>query len=380
MTKLSGVREQSGKIIIDFYYLTIRCREILPLEPTPKNLKYAAQLRAAILFEISQGKFEYEKYFPKSKKCKRFTAKKDITVGDLLNEQLNIYQRRYESGTLELSTLMPYKRAITNYLIPRFGHILITALTPADLRSWVMSLSIKAKTYRNIIIPLTATLSDAVINGYIEDNPLDIADLGKLIKQLAPPKIDGINPFGIDEVNSIISTASGQFKNMLEFAFFSGLRIGELIALRWSDVDLINGVINVSRNIVLNNEKAPKTASGVRKVSILPRAKKALLAQQQYTTQFDDFVFHDPNSNQRWHRDNNIRKLWKQVLSEANVVYRYPYQMRHTYASMLLTGGENIAWIAKQMGHINTEMVIKNYAKFIPDDNLKGGYKLKGNY
>ncbi len=52
--------------------------------------------------------------------------------------------------------------------------------------------------------------------------------------------------------------------------------------------------------------------------------------------------------------------------------------MRHTYASTLLSNGENIAWIATQMGHINTEMVIRNYGEFIPNSNLLGGYTLKG--
>jgi len=47
---------------------------------------------------------------------------------------------------------------------------------------------------------------------------------------------------------------------------------------------------------------------------------------------------------------------------------------------MLLSKGENIAWIATQLGHANTEMVIKNYGRFIPDSSLASGYKLKGNY
>ncbi|TXI92737.1 MAG: site-specific integrase [Neisseriales bacterium] len=374
----SGVRERNSKIQIDFYWQGKRYRETLPIEPTPKNIKFAAQLRAAILFDISQGVFDYAKYFPNSKRVENVV--KTVTVGKLLNQQLELYERRHDNGSLQLSTFLPYKRAITKHLLPYFGDIEITDLTPSVLRDWVMSLNAKAKTYRNIMIPLTATIRSALVNGLIAENPIDKADLPTLIKQIALPKSEAINPFNEDEREKIIAAATGQIKNLIEFGFYSGLRIGELIALRWHDVDFESGLIRVSRNIVYNQEKAPKTNSGIRTVLILTRARAALMRQLSYTGSDKDFVFHNPNTNQRWRSDDSIRDAWIPILKTAGVEYRYPYQMRHTYASMLLTGGENIAWIAKQMGHINTEMVIKNYGKFIPDTNFTGGYKPKGNY
>lgn len=374
----SGVRERNGKIQIDFYYNGKRCRETLPLEPTPKNIKFAAQLRAAILFDINQGVFDYAKYFPNSKRVENVV--KTVTVGKLLNQQLELYQRRHDNGSLQLSTFLPYKRAIIKHLLPYFGNVDIVNLSPHMLRNWIMTLNIKAKTYRNIMIPLTATIKTALVDGLIAENPLDKADLTTLIKQIALPKSEAINPFNEDEREKIISAAIGQLKNLIEFGFYSGLRIGELIALRWHDVDFQNGLVHVNRNIVHNQEKAPKTNSGIRTVLMLPRAKAALMRQLSYTGNERDFVFHNPNTNKRWRSDDSIRDAWIPILKNAGVEYRYPYQMRHTYASMLLTGGENIAWIAKQMGHINTEMVIKNYGKFIPDTNFTGGYKPKGNY
>ncbi|MDQ5919982.1 MAG: integrase, partial [Pseudomonadota bacterium] len=91
-------------------------------------------------------------------------------------------------------------------------------------------------------------------------------------------------------------------------------------------------------------------------------------------------VFHNPHTNKRWYSDAKIRLAWIKILEEAKVRYRYPYQMRHTYASTLLSNGENPAWIATQLGHINMDMVIKVYGKWIPNNNFMGGYQLKGDY
>ncbi|EKD73099.1 MAG: hypothetical protein ACD_45C00462G0002 [uncultured bacterium] len=67
-------------------------------------------------------------------------------------------------------------------------------------------------------------------------------------------------------------------------------------------------------------------------------------------------------------------------VKKAGVRYRNPYQTRHTYASMLLSAGENPLWVAKQMGHQNTEMIIKHYGRWIPDKSTVTGYKLVNNW
>jgi integrase len=113
---------------------------------------------------------------------------------------------------------------------------------------------------------------------------------------------------------------------------------------------------------------------------MLPQAEIALIRQFEITGVQNDFVFHNPTYNLPWANDQAIRQQWQKLFKDGKVRYRYFYQTRHTYASTLLTNGENIAWIATQLGHINTEMVIKNYGKFIPDSGVIGGYKMKGNY
>lgn len=380
-TNSSGVRERNGRIEIDFYYRGIRCRESLPLEPTPKNLKYAAQLRAAILFEISQDKFDYAKYFPESKKLSTFIpTDNQITCRELFQIQMELYQRRYDNGNLSKSSIHNYTKEFRAHLVPYFGNMKVIEVTPQDIRRWLYAFNHASKTINNALIPLRKAFKTAVDDGIIKNSPLDDINVADIIKDVSKTKLDVIDPFSEQEKELIINTAEGQIKNLFQFAFWSGLRTGELIALRWQDINFKAGIISVSKNITLYSEKTPKTKSGIRKVTILPKAREALNKQFIFTGHFNDFVFHNPNTNKRWLDAGKIRNAWCSVLAKCGVRYRYPYQMRHTYASTLLSNGENLAWIATQMGHINTEMVIRNYGKFIPDDSLENGYKLKGKY
>ena len=303
-----------------------------------------------------------------------------MLFNDLLIIQLNTYQRRYNNNALAKSTLTGYTKAINGHLIPSLGNMPVSEITARVLKDWIYTFDCRGKTIRNIMTPLRKTLQMAADDKLIPTNPLDELNLSESIKDVSKPKQDVINPFNTDEKNHLINVATGQFKNLVQFGFWSGLRTGELIALRWSDVDFKNNVINIIHNKVEGEEKLPKSSSGIRKVIMMPLAKDALLQQFKITGAQDDFVFHNPNTNKPWSSDNKIRDHWIKLFADGVVKYRYPYQMRHTFASCLLSAGENIAWIATQMGHINTEMVIRNYGKFIPDNKLIGGYKLKGDY
>ena len=69
------------------------------------------------------------------------------------------------------------------------------------------------------------------------------------------------------------------------------------------------------------------------------------------------------------------RAQWMHILKRAGIDYRNTYQTRHTYASMMLSQGENIMWVSKQLGHVDVEMVIKTYGRWIPDASTQSGYR-----
>jgi integrase len=358
----SGVRPASeSSIEIDFRYRGVRCRERLDLQPTPRNLEYARRVRAAILLEIAQGKFDYAKHFPKSTRAERLTKNPGglQTVEQALRAWLSRKRRE-----LEHTTVFDYERDIDNKLVPVFGSIALRDLTRGAIAQWISEQSSSAKRLNNLLSPLRQMLAEAASDERIAVNPC--AEL-VIRRPRVADKADDIDPFTPEELRKIIDHATGQFRNLVQFAAWTGLRTSELIALRWADVDLKGGVVHVRAAFVRGQRKAPKTAAGERNVVLLKPAADALRDQQEHTLLKHDVVFENPSTGKAWQTDKQIREWnWKPLLKLAGVRYRYPYQLRHTFASTALSAGENVFWVAGQLGHNNPHITARVYARFIP--------------
>ncbi len=368
-------RYASGEesLVISFSYRGVECRETLRnMEPTKANIRAAAGLKAEIEKQIAFGTFDYARYFPQSKRARLFgRAQSGVTVGQLLADYLRLAER-----TLKASTFNDYRKSINGDLTEAFGRHRIADLTPAIIRDWVMTKEVTVKRIRNILIPLRNVLEQALVDGLIEKNPLDQVIINKLVSRDTAKTGYEVDPFNDAEIAAILGECEGESRNLIQFAFYSGLRTNELIALEWGDVDFIGGTVRVQRGQVLKKVDTPKTNAGVRDVMLLEPARQALVDQKKFTFMAGARIFHNPRTGKPWETDAQIRKtLWTHILKRAGVRYRNPYQTRHTYASMLLSRGENPWWLATQMGHVNIEMIMRHYGKWIPDSS-KSGYQL----
>jgi integrase len=165
----------------------------------------------------------------------------------------------------------------------------------------------------------------------------------------------------------------GQVLNYFVFAFWTGLRTGELIALRWCDVDWRHGRICVRRSRTRKKTKGPKTAAGYRWVKLFAPARAALLSQRDLTGEYRELVFHNPETNRGWSSDAKPRYYWNKAIKAADVRPRPPYQTRHTFASTLLSSGENPMFVAQVLGHRDWSMLVKTYGRWIPEVNRQSG-------
>lgn len=378
-----GVTSRGNSIQICFTFHGRR-RETLDLEPTAAHLKYADILRRNIKDAITLGKFtleDYARHFPNSewlrKNKKKVTNK--YTVTDILNEWFSLIK-----GTKKPTTIRCYKGAIDQF-INEFGPFPVPDLTSIEIKKWIASQQgqgITIKTIRNKIIPLRCALDHAVEAKIIEFNPFDmikeiVPTESELIRRLQNKTID---PFDIDEVSDIILAAKKsdpQLWNLIDTGFWAGMRLGELFALAYEDIDFKKGRARVCRGVTEGKMGTLKTSKSIleHEIDLLPQALNAIKRQKQYTymkpaIDCGDFgelhlVFYNPRQNRPWLRSLElIQSYWKQLLRKADVRYRYPYQMRHTFASILLSIGYPDTWVAEQMGHTTTAMVAKHYAKW----------------
>jgi len=365
MDRRQVVKVRGNCLYLDFYYKGIRQRPSLRLEDTKANKLHAERLHAAIEHEIAIGTFDFAKHFPNSKKAISLSRSSNKTISMALDE----YMRSAQS-LLEKSTIKGYNSAIEFYLKPIFGHIKLTELTASEVKDWIYGLSISAKRINNVLIPLRTVFSDAYAEELIDKNPM------LRVKNL-PVRVEEPQPLTPAESKAILKELPQQGRNLIQFALWSGLRTSELIALEWGDVDFKAGLVRVRRAIVNKNSKQPKTKAGERDVKLFPPSLEALADQKQFTFSTGSKVFNNPNTNKPWQTDAQIRRtLWIPALKKAGVVYRTPYQTRHTYASTLLSAGEPPMWVANQMGHKDWAMIRRVYGRWIPEVDTTAGSKI----
>jgi len=335
----------------------VRCRESIPIPPTKAAQKEIRLKRQAILYEIKTNTFDYLKHFPHSKKAKEFrkTRPDHYTIDEGLKSWLQFAQSKCQP-----STLRDYNSAIYYHLIPTFGELAISELTAIKIKEFLADLPCSNKRKSNILVPLRQMYDEMYHDEIIDKNPLN------RVKNL-PISTREPEPFNSDEISKILQELEGQEKNLIQCAFWTGLRTSELIALRWKDVEFDKNCIYVRIAKVHGQLKDTKTKSGKRDVILQPQAREALLSQKLFTGKQNNTVFHDSRTNQPWKDDQAIRKIvWTPALKKADVKYRNPYQTRHTFASSLLSSGKNPLWVAQQMGHKDWSMIIKVYGRWIP--------------
>jgi integrase len=364
----TGVKKATeSSIQIEFTYKGIRCRERIKLKPTAANLKKCERHRESIIYAIENDTFDYSVTFPDSKARFKFSEQTALTAGEWLRMWLNKKEPMIKS-----STWTGYYKIIKNQLIPAFGTIPLAELKKKDVRQWCETLTCSNKRIANIISPLRDALQHAYDDELINDNPL----YNFRFKRAEKPKVSDIDPFTAEEQHSILSVLDGQAKNLIKFAFWTGLRTSELIAIEWQDVDFIKEVIKINRarTQAASKPETTKTKAGEREVKLLPPALDAIFDQKKYTFLEGKQIFYNPRTDKPWTGDQPIRRtLWQPALKLAGVRYRRPYQTRHSYASYLLSSGENIAWISNQLGHSNVLVTAKVYARFMADAAPKAG-------
>ena len=358
----------SGKraLEIQFQFRGVTCKEMLSrLDPDKKSdQRYAINLKAEIENAIERQTFRYTDYFPDSRRARVFGhAISTVTIKELLKEWLEDIKRTHPHSTYRC-----YRKSCNAHLIPEFGSVRARELAPQRIREWIRSRSGSLKSIRNDLTPLRAVLDRALNDDVIDGNPLDKIKVSKLVSRHQARTDYMVDPFTEDEIKTVLEIAfeyDPRIRNLLQFAFYSGLRTSELFGLMWGDVDWRNGVIRVQRAVVERKLKETKTKAGTRDVILIPSALDALKDQKQYSFVGGEFVFVRPKQRGSFVDYEHLERPWRHILKRAKVHYRNPYQTRHTYASQLLSGGENPLFVAQQMGHRTTEMIMRHYGRWV---------------
>jgi integrase len=326
-----------------------------PMSPTPANLKYAARVAEEIRQKIKFGAFRLADYFPDDD---RSTSGLGVTtVGDRLDEWLGL------RTDLKSSSINGYQASI-NWWKAQIGNKPLPALVHSDiLKALATKPEWSGKTRNNKVSLLRQMLELAIRDGLIKANPLD--GLEPASHQKPEP-----DPFQMHEVQLILGqlekTYGEQIANYFGFKFFTGLRTGESMGLRWRSIDWPSQTMVVKEGVVMGEHVESTKTSKIRQVHLNSSALFYLQRQKAHSFLLPEgWVFVDPKTHKRFVDDWVPRNIyWEPALKKLGLRYRSPYQTRHTYATMMLMAGMTPAFAAKQMGH-GIQMFLSIYARWL---------------
>lgn len=248
---------------------------------------------------------------------------------------------------------------------PFFQNYDLKDIKRIDLQQWqnnlIDSKKISGKRINNIRSLFNTILEDARKDELIEKNYFTLVD------RVKEEKVE-INPFSLEEVLEILKHSSGWEKNFFQIAFFTGLRTGELLGLRWEDINFITKKINVRRSIRKGTIGNTKNLNSIRTIDMLPLVEKALIEQKFHSYMKNSFIFLN-EQNEHYYDGASIRNnAWTRTLRAAKLDYRTIYQTRHSFASIMISKGEDMLWVSNMLGHGNLNITLSKYAKFCKTD------------
>lgn len=259
------------------------------------------------------------------------------------------------------------------HILPALGSYELAKLTPSMLRAWLSDVSAKngrkgkpiapgtvAQAYRTLNRVLVAAVNDELIGR----NPL---------QGVKPPQVEA-QPMRFlthDDVATLGVAVDGRYRSFVYVAAYTGLRAGELMALRRSHVDLLRRTITVVEQVQYIDRRhivsSPKSAAGRRSVA-MPRLVADELEEHLRRLPVpgpDALVFPAPEGGYL-HLENFRKRIWLPAVTQAGLAPLRIHDMRHTCASLAIAAGADVKVLQRMLGHASAALTLDRYGHLLP--------------
>jgi integrase len=276
-------------------------------------------------------------------------------------------------GNLKPNTRRGYGDHLRLHLIPAFGDLPLGHIGAGEVNAYLASQDgkLRPKTLTNHLSLLSRIMGDAVEAHHVMVNRLHRSRAirrPKAIRESDEIVIEVLTP---EEVNSVLDALPAMWYPFFLTGVCTGLRLGELLALTWGDFDEGAGRLWVRRAYSRGHFYLPKTKQSRRSVDIGDQLLAVLRGVRR--ERFGDtappptaLIF--PSRTGGPLIPENLRqRVWTPALAAAGVRHVRIHSLRHFYASVLITNGENIKYISSQLGHASVQITVDRYGHLFPD-------------
>jgi integrase len=320
------------------------------------------------------------------------SGKQPLNIKQTFQEYAESWLSTYGKTNLKPSTYQEYESSLNKHAYPVRGSKPFTKISREAMKALIAekrSAGLSRSTVRNIVAPIRCMNNSAIDDGALTFNPA--SRLGKFNKRNAEDK--KINPLTREELATFLKETQGQMPHWYPLflcASRTGVREGELIALRPADVDFNGRFIDVQWNFSRGEIVRPKN-NKTRRVDMstqLTNTLDQLVAKKKADALRDELK--KPQEQHRKREDviaevmegplfttptgerldpSNLRKVFWNMLAKAKLRRVRFHDLRHSFGSLLIAQGESLAYIKDQLGHSSIKITVDTYGHLVPGGN-----------
>src|SRR5829696_2898365 len=297
----------------------------------------------------------------------------NLTVGEYLDRWL----RDSVQGSVRASTYKSYGHQVRRYLKPSLGQMKLRKLSPMHLQGLYREMQdrgLSARTVQYAHAVLHRALEQATRWGMVGRNVAEDVDLPQV-------RCEEMRPLNRDQTRALLKAAEGhRLEALYIVAVHTGMRPGEILALKWDDVDLDFGTLQLNRALSDGEFTAPKTARSRRRIKLTTGSVKALRAHRRRQLEermqraglWQDYglVFPSTVGTPLSHR--NLVRSFKSLLKRAGLPSSTRlYDLRHTCATLLLNSNVHPKYVQELLGHASIAQTLDTYSHVL--EGMDGG-------
>ncbi|USK86144.1 site-specific integrase [Peribacillus asahii] len=296
-----------------------------------------------------------------------------ILFGDyLLNQWLEDKQTKVKKQTLKT-----YRWIVEKHIVPSLGHIEMNQITPMAIQKLYNRLTkdriLSDENIQKVHTLINDSLKKAERWGVILRNPASLVDRPKAEKK-------EISVWNVQEVQTFLKYAKDYNRYYIAFllALTTGMRQGEILGLRWKDIDFSQGCLRITQTLSVDGKELlpyTKTRAGTRTVDLPDETIDALLIHKKIIDkeklevgidQYQDYGLVVCTSTGTPTNKSNIRRTFKAIIQKAKLPKIRFHDMRHTHATLLLLQGVNPKIVSERLGHADVRITLDTYSHLLP--------------
>lgn len=287
-------------------------------------------------------------------------------------EMSQMFLDKYAKNNLSDTTVINYKCQLNKYILDEIGKYKLPKLKKLHVQDLANKLyeeyNLSSKTIKNYINLVSSILEKAVEWNYLRENVAkNVAIPKNYNKQKKEQEI--YNNEEIKKMFEALQAEPEPFKTMVYISFYTGARRGEVLALRWKDIDFDKNIIHIVQNKI-------RKVDGTKIKETKNKRSRSFVAPQVLITKIKE-IYNNQNKEELLfnYYPATYTRMWQDFIKRNNLKYITLHDLRHTNGSILASKGVDIVTIAKRLGHLPAT-ASAYYLHAVSEEDKKASEKL----